>query len=157
MTSKEPEVYSNPRGWQIDQGWPPPIVWEVILQYHIRPLVTHYHSTGIALVPSRGSCYRPVAWEQIKGRSGMSLHTFRVGTRGAIDLVRSDGVDVATELDWLIEESPYRRICFYPLERFIHADYGDHDGQLCDRRQLYEAPNRQGDWKFRSWLPETRL
>ena len=87
----------------------------------------------------------------------MSLHTFRVGTRGAIDLVRSDGVDVATELDWLIEESPYRRICFYPLERFIHADYGDHDGQLCDRRQLYEAPNRQGDWKFRSWLPETRL
>lgn len=154
MMKPEPKQYEDPREWSITREMPPVEVWARILQYHITPVVSLFHAEGIALLPSRGSCYRPKEWELSKGRSGISLHTFPGVSRGACDLVRADGQAVESVLDLLVFNGPWRRITLYPSDRFIHVDYGDQDGQLCKRRQLFECAGGRAAWRFRSWLPE---
>ena len=154
MIKPEPKQYEQPTAWAIDQQSPPPDVWRRLLQYHIRPVVSIFYAEGVPLVPSRGSCYRPPAWEVQKGRSGFSLHTFPGRSHGACDLVRADGIKVVSVLDLLVEQGPWRRICWYPSRDFIHVDYDDHQGTPCERRQLFECAGPREPWIFRSWLPE---
>lgn len=154
MMQPEPKQYAQPEAWAINGQSPPPDVWHRILQWHIRPVVSIYYAHGIPLVPSRGSCYRPKEWEEAKGRSGWSLHTFPGRSRGACDLVRADGLEIITALDLLVEEGPWRRICLYPSDQFIHVDYGDQAGAPCARRQLFECAGGREPWQFRSWLAE---
>lgn len=160
-----PDQFDNPRAWCIDGQLPPPEILAIIAMFYVRPLESLSIAHRIAVVPSKGSCYRPVSWEHMKGRSGNSLHTFRAGTWGACDLVRADGGDVAHLLDVIALEGPWRRVCWYPgvkdktrasgyRDRFIHVDFGDHDGQLCKRRELYEAKGPGLPWKFKSHMPE---
>lgn len=162
-----PQQYNDPRAWCIDGQLPPPEIWAVIATFYVRPLEGLALRHRIAVVPSGGSCYRPVSWELAKGRSGNSLHTFRAGTWGACDLVRADGGDVAHLLDVIALEGPWRRVCWYPgvrdqrwpggyRARFIHVDFGDHDGQLSKRRELYECRGPHQPWIFRSHLPEVK-
>jgi hypothetical protein len=150
----EPKEYSDPFAWTITGDLPPRYVWDRIEAHHIRPLIRIYLSEGVALVPSMRSCYRSVAYELKKGRSGKSLHTFPAASRGACDLIRLDGVDVSSAIDLLVELGPWRRICYYRLQGFVHVDYGDQDGGLCGRRQLWECDGGSAPWRFASWLPE---
>lgn len=162
-----PQQFDDPRAWCIDGQLPPPEIWAIIATFYVRPLESLAVAHGIAVVPSGGSCYRPVSWEHAKGRSGNSLHTFRAGTWGACDLVRADGGDVAHLLDVIALEGPWRRVCWYPgvrdrrgpggyRARFIHVDFGDHDGQLSKRRELFECRGPHQPWIFRSHLPEVK-
>lgn len=150
----EPPQFDDASAWTVDHSLPARGVWDRIVKYHVMPCMDLFHAHGVGLVPSVGSCYRSVAHEISKGRPGTSLHCFPVGTRGACDLVRADRVDMATVIDLLVEQGPWRRICWYPVQRFVHVDYGDHKGQPVARRQLFEAPHIHGSWSFRSFLPE---
>lgn len=150
----EPHHYSDPLAWVIDGILPVRHIWDRIECYHIRPLTSLFHATGVPLVPSMRSCYRSRAYELSRGRSGSSLHTFPGATRGACDLLRADGVDVASVLDLLVERGPWRRICHYPNNGFIHVDYGDVQGRICDHRQLFTCSGPVLPWVRVRWLPE---
>jgi hypothetical protein len=150
----EPTPYTDPKAWVITGELPPPDVWPRIERYHVRPLTTLWHAHGIALVPSGGSCYRPVEWEKAKGRSGGSLHTFPPGSRGACDLVLADGADIIGVMDHIIDSLPYRRLCYYPGHNFVHADYGDQDGQAAATRSMWIADGPGARWRRLYRLPE---
>jgi len=63
------------------------------------------------------SGYRPVWWEKVRDRNGMSEHTYKGD--GAVDLVCLDMRKLLMELS----KSGYTRIVFYPVKNFIHCDY----------------------------------
>ena len=157
MTRGVPRIFGNPRKWTVNGTVPDPEIWRRIELYHIAPLLELWRETGIVLMPSRGSCYRPISWELMRKRSGNSLHCFPGSSKGAIDLVREDGFDIVTILDHLALFSPWRRICYYQNHSFVHADYGDRSGVEVIRRQLFVCDDDRSSWVFKSWLPETRL
>jgi hypothetical protein len=150
----EPPQYQTPEAWIISGPLPERSVWDRIEAHHVRPLCTLFHVTGVPLVPSGRSCYRPRSYELQRGRSGSSLHTFPGSSRGACDLVRADGVGVSSALDLLIVRGPWRRICHYPRNGFVHVDYGDANGVICERRQLFTCAGGSAPWRFVRWLPE---
>lgn len=152
MERQEPTAYTDPTAWSITGSLPPPEVWPVIRDAYIIPLQTFWYSSGIALVPSAHSVYRPIQYEHSRGRSGRSLHTFPAGTLGAADITTLDGTPVIHVIDRVIEELPFRRICLYRSNNFIHVDYGDHGARSGDRRSLWECAEPRAPWQFRSWL-----
>lgn len=154
MARIEPWQYNDPHAWAIDQKRPPQAVWDRILKYHVTPVVNLFHATGVALVPSMGSCYRPVEYERAQGRSGSSLHTFPAHSKGACDLVLSGQLDVIRHMDLVIESLPYRRLCYYPGHGFVHGDYGDQDGTPAARRSMWIADGPGSTWRRLYWLPE---
>lgn len=154
MRYPEPPQYSDPHAWTITGALAPPDVWERILKFHCTPLHTLWISKLVQVVPSGGSCFRSVEWEKSKGRSGSSLHTFPAGSRGACDLVLADGADIIGVMDHLIEDLPYRRLCYYPGHNFVHADYGDQDGKAAPRRTMWIADGPHARWRKLYYLPE---
>jgi len=110
-------------------------VADKILHFHILPLQEIRDKIGRAVKVSKRSGYRPVDYEKAHGRSGNSQHCFR--THGAVDLVYD-----AELLKELKENSPYKRICFYPNNNFIHVDWKG------TGRKYYECPSPTGKWKF---------
>jgi hypothetical protein len=150
----EPEAYNNPALWTITGELPPPHVWPVILNNYIRPLTSLFYSEDIALVPSMGSCYRSPEYELLKGRSGRSLHCFPTGTRGACDITTFDKSPIIHIIDVVIDQLPFRRICVYPNNNFIHVDYGEGAGRSGDRRSLWKCDGPTRQWQLQSYLAE---
>ena len=99
---------------------------------------------GTAVVVSKKSGIRTLAWEKKKGRDGSSAHTtFRFKGRGAIDLVYYKAL-----FDMLVKDGFFTRICYYPNNGFIH----------CDREykgvgiQYFEASSPTADWQYKKLL-----
>ncbi len=82
---------------------------------HIFELNPIRHKIGLAIKLTSG--YRPVWWEKVRERNGMSEHTYKGD--GAVDLVCLDMRKLLMELS----KSEYTRIVFYPVKNFIHCDY----------------------------------
>jgi len=84
---------------------------------HIEVLQPIRDRLNAPLQISQHSGYRSIQWERKHNRSGLSEHTF-VG-KGAVDLYTQD----MEYLRQLITESEYTRVCYYPLEGHLHADF----------------------------------
>lgn len=160
-----PPEYSTRSAWHTAPEDPPPDVWAKIALFHRAPLASLALAFELPLVPSARSVYRSPAWEYSKGRSGLSLHTFPEGSKGAMDITRSDGGNIAEIIPTLLFHGPWRRICYYPglnpgndsgpwPGRFVHLDYGDGPGSTLARRAFYTAPSPQSPWQFLYFLPE---
>lgn len=154
MPRIEPYQYNDPHAWVITGERPPEHVWPRILKYHLTPALTLFHATGVALLPSMGSCYRSPVYERSKGRSGSSLHTFPHGSRGACDYTLPGGMDVMHHMDHVIQSMPHRRLCYYPGHGFVHADYGDQHGQAAKERTMWIADGPGAKWRLLYKLPE---
>lgn len=126
----------------------PEEVADKILEYHIRPIQKASDYLGYDLACSKKSGYRPLWWEQLKGRDG-SQHMF-LGL-GASDITTaeirqmqidvskgkvkySEYIEFATKhfaekkqeiLQVLIENTEYTRFAVY--NSFIHCDYAIQD------------------------------
>lgn len=101
---------------------------------------------GAAITVSKRSGWRPEAYEKRKGRSGNSTHTFKKQLKdpegkGAADYTADD---IEKLLALMIEKTPFTRICYYPNNKFIHADYA-----FAERgRRLFHAASPSSEWKF---------
>jgi hypothetical protein len=154
MEKTEPAAYSDPTAWHVNRGRIPPEIWELVREHYVRPITSFYYATGIRLVPSLNSVYRPQDHEIERGRSGSSLHCFPPGTKGAADLTLEGGGPVIHVLDRVIDELPFRRICVYPEHNFLHVDYGEPGRRSGDRRSLWQSASLGGPWIRMSWLAE---
>jgi hypothetical protein len=94
-------------------------VMDKILQHHIRVMLPVRAALGAPISVSQKSGFRHPIHEKQKGRSGTGEHTFT--GKGATDYT----VAPASFLRFaeLMAQSEYTRLCFYPKERFIHADH----------------------------------
>lgn len=99
-------------------------VADKIWRNHIVPLQIIRDLFGKPIIISERSGYRKPDYEQRKGRSGGSEHTFK--GLGAVDITTHtlEDLDVLEEL--IIAHSPYTRVCRY--NTFIHCDYKAQDG-----------------------------
>lgn len=154
MRDPEPQAYTTPHDWTITGDQPPAHLWPVIRDAYIVPLQSNWYMSGIGWVPSMRSVYRPVEYEISKGRSGRSLHCFPAGTQGAADLTTHDGSSVMDHVDNLVEELPFRRLCVYRANNFVHVDYGDIGRRSGDRRSLWVCDGPNLPWVRMSWLAE---
>lgn len=105
----------------IDPAHPTPMeVYDKILQHHIAAVLPYRLESGIELWPSANSGYRHRQWELDHNRDGTSEHTFE--DKGA-----TDWTTLATNLrdfaEYLITESGYTRVAWYPNDQFFHCDY----------------------------------
>ena len=114
-----------------------PDIADKILHFHILPLQEIRNKTKLPIVVSDHSGYRPVKWEKSHKRDGTSQHTFRL--MGAVDLEY-----YASLLKYLLSDSPYKRICFYKNNGFIHCDYKSSD----KKRRYYECDSPTSKWKL---------
>lgn len=144
------------QSWSVVPEPIPALIAPLVIRHHMQPVIRLSEDHGVQLECSRGSCYRPVKWEKAHRRSGGSLHTFPPGSRGACDLVTTDGPSIIHYIDLLVEYGPWRRICYYPGHAFVHVDYGDHGGELAERRQLFSATGPGQAWRLQSYLAEIR-
>ena len=154
MATQLPAHFSDPHLWTIDSMYPSRSVWDRIFSHYVTPLIEYYQASGIALIPNRGSCYRSPAHELTRGRSGNSLHCFPALSSGACDLVRLDGLPIATVLDDLCLDLPFRRIAFYPNNHFVHVDYGDRGGVQLLHKQLFTCSSITAEWVHQSNGPQ---
>lgn len=154
MDQLEPAAYDDPTAWHVNRGRIPPEIWGLVRDHYIIPITTFYYTTGIRLVPSQNSVYRPLDHEHTRGRTGLSLHCFPAGTKGAADLTLEDGSPVIHILDQVIDALPFRRICLYPNHNFIHVDYGGPGVRSGQRRSLWQCTSVRGQWVRMSWLAE---
>lgn len=94
-------------------------VMDKILQHHIRVMLPVRAELPVPITVSQRSGYRHPIHEKEQGRSGTGEHTFT--DKGAADYT----VPAASFVRFaeLMLESEYTRLCFYPKERFIHADH----------------------------------
>ena len=116
----------------------------VVVVAHMRPLqavekkIRLLCGEDIKLEVSFKSSYRSVKWEESKGRSGFSEHTYK--KLGATDVTCanfSENKDLL--LKCLIEETDYTRIAMY--NSFIHVDYKN------ERSDAYVYDATSGVWK----------
>lgn len=149
----EPEAYGDRSEWSVIEGGPPDALWPVIVAAYVDPLRELWRKTGIAMVPSARSCYRPADYEISRGRAGNSLHTFPPGSLGACDIRRLDGGQIEEVIDTVIEGTPFRRIALYPGQGFIHVDYGGDRLRSGSRRSLWLCRGPLQRWEYMSPLP----
>lgn len=152
IRTPEPEAYTDPTAWSITADLPPSHLWPVIRDAYIIPLQTLWYTHGIGLVPSMRSVYRSPQYELGKGRRGTSLHCFPPGSMGAADLTLHDGRHVRHVIDVMIEELPFRRLCMYEDQNFVHVDYGEPGRRSGERRSLWTCTGPGSVWVLRSFL-----
>lgn len=138
--------YFKPTEATRDGSMPPPDVCDKLERYHFVMLDRIREMLGAPIRISKGSGYRPPAYEISKGRDGTSEHCFR--SNGALDLTADD---VPRLLQLLVEQSTYTRICHYPNNGFIHCDHKLIPG---NKRAQYECDSPTGDWKLRKYRPK---
>lgn len=117
----------------------PQEIADKILKYHILPMQEIRNALNKVIQVSKRSGYRPQEHEKRRGRSGNSEHCFKGG--GAVDYVFYR--ELFTKL---LICSPYKRICHYPNNGFIHCDYKG------DKRTYYECNSPTSKWKFIKYL-----
>ena len=99
-------------------------VCEKLLKYHYPILNDMRDKLNHPIFINAG--YRSLDWELSKGRSGTSQHTFE--GLGAVDITTPD-ILVLNQLLELAKESDYKRVCYYPKQKFIHLDYNSSEYQ----------------------------
>jgi len=130
----------------------PPAIWSRVQRFYVEPLRAFGLLSGVWLVPSGRSCYRPVEYERTRGRSGRSQHTFPPGSRGACDLVRADGGSMAEVLPAIRASLPFPSVAWYPANGFVHVDYLRRKNR--PGRSLYLCASPVSVWRFSLTLPE---
>jgi hypothetical protein len=115
----------------------PPAVANKIMTYHIFPMNEVREIFNAPIHVSQASGYRSVEHELKKGRSGESEHCFRNISKGAADYTAGERVEQLGV--FLLNKSPYTRICYYPASRFYHCDYKSKNKQ-------YFVCNNGRDW-----------
>jgi hypothetical protein len=141
--------------WTTSQSAIPVHIARTIYYAYINVIRELEKNFSVKFVPSQNSCYRPYAYEISRGRSGGSLHTFPAGTLGACDLITSKGRITASDLDLLKIYSPFKRICYYPNNGFVHVDYGL-PGMPVHRREYYTCISPTAKWVFVGDLDDNR-
>lgn len=117
-----------------------------ILKYHIEPILKFRELKGFPIWASQKSGYRPYAYELKNKRSGNSQHCFK--GKGAVDWTCSKE-NIPVLLQWLKTFSPYKRVCYYPNNNFIHCDYLD---TKSGNREYYECESQTSKWKYKNRL-----
>ena len=107
------------------------------IQVHIDELNPIRELGGFPITISKGSGYRSKLYEMSKGRSGTSEHCF-LG-KGAVDLTCGKE-NIKILLKNLLEHSTYTRICYYPVNNFIHCDW------KLEERNMYICDSPKGKW-----------
>lgn len=107
------------------------------IQVHIDELNPIRKRGGFPIIISKRSGYRSRLYEISKGRSGKSQHCF-IG-EGAVDLTCAPE-HLEELLSNLLNYSSYTRICYYPLQKFIHCDWGT------STRITYISANPSSAW-----------
>jgi hypothetical protein len=122
-----------------------PISHEVankIMRYHLLPMQAVRNHMKIPIIVSRRSGYRPVWYEEMKGRSGNSQHTF--SGKGAADYTMSGNwKEFLLYIAWLTD---YTRVCYYPNNNFVHCDYA------ALTPTFFTAQSPAGSWKWHGEL-----
>lgn len=124
----------------------PARIQKAIEQHHIAVMNPVRDELGAAITISKKSGYRPEAYERSKKRSGNSSHTFKIQLKdpegkGAADYTADD---IEKLLELMISKTPFSRICYYPNNKFIHADYCFENRG----RRLFHAASPSAEWKF---------
>ena len=139
-------IYFSISEFCINRANVPQYIADAILKYFIIPLSVVSEMYGAPIYVSRKSGWRPVTWEQQKGRRGKSQHCFIdvwPDGLGAVDLTAKD---IKKLLEYLVKYSSFTRICYYPNHNFIHCDYKpDSRG----KRVLFICYNPKGKWEFK--------
>ena len=125
----------------IRSGDVPIEIADKILNYHILPLQEIRDRIDQPIVVSMKAGYRPLDYEINKGRLGNSQHCFK--GKGAVDLRYTPQL-----LDELKENSPYKRVCYYPNNGFVHVDYNSNE----DGTQYFECESPKGKWEFKGYV-----
>lgn len=103
-------------------------VVDKIMRLHIPILYYSRSKLGVPIYITSG--WRSVQYELDKGRNGTSEHTFKGD--GAIDMAVDSFADLM-KLVAVLYWTGYNRICLYPKQRFIHADFkGDNHNLYID-------------------------
>ena len=95
-----------------------PVIADKILK-HIEILQPIRDKLNAPIIISKHSGYRPYGYEIEHKRSGESEHCFF--GKGAVDLTTR--INKLDELLSLLRESHYKRVCYYPNQKFIHCDF----------------------------------
>lgn len=143
----DPHEYARTERWCITGQPPPKRIADILQAHYIRPLLRLADETGHLFDVSGGSGYRTREWELSKRRSGNSLHCFPVESLGACDLLPPKGLDIFQAGELLVQHMGFRRVCVYPRNGFIHADYARHKipGER-KRAQRYMCKSPTSDW-----------
>ncbi len=96
-------------------------VVDKILQFHIIPMTPVRGFLGFPITASQRSGYRPKWYELQRGRSGLSQHCFE--DKGAMDWTTPEQKNLNKLFEAICKFTPYTRVCIYPNNGFIHADY----------------------------------
>jgi hypothetical protein len=116
----------------------PEDVVDRIVEYHIEPGNRAQKKCGFDIWPSAKSGYRPEWYEESKGRSGNSQHTYKDDGKGATDWTCHQFADNKINLlDALITETDYTRIAIY--DTFIHADYKGTERWVYDKNWVKQT------------------
>lgn len=112
-----------------------------IFQYHLLELNVVRDELGMPVHVRSG--WRPEWWEHVKGRDGSSQHCFR--ELGATDasIEKHSGKphkpkDIWLKFFRLLKQTNYKRIAYYPQERFFHCDYKGNDRKYYISTQGWE-------------------
>jgi hypothetical protein len=121
-------------------------VASAIMEYHIVPMnaVRELYKAPISV--SKSSGYRPRSYEQSRGRSGNSQHSFEDINPKGIGAADYTGHDIDLLLKLIIENTEYTRICIYPNNGFIHCDYKPVKNI---ERAVFTATSPQAPWKLK--------
>lgn len=128
---------------------PPQDIFDAIVEFHIKEMNPVRDAFGAPISVSKHSGYRPYEYEISKGRVGTSQHSFKdiwAGKkRGAADYTAND---MPKLVKLLLEKSGYRRVCYYPNDKFVHCDHKG-DGT---RREYYNCDSPTSKWKLVRFL-----
>jgi len=130
----------------------PKVIADRIDLYHKQALERVEKDSGIDIIVSQNSSWRPYAYELSRGRNGESEHTFGqrkniiLGDKGATDITcKNFAQNKDALLQSLIDNTDYIRFAVY--NNFIHADYRDlHNG----KRRLFKVV--RGSWVFDKFI-----
>jgi hypothetical protein len=125
-------------------------VMDKILQNHIRVMLPVRAALGAPISVSLKSGFRHPIHEVQKKRSGTGEHTYT--GKGAADYTTA--AESFVRFAELMAQSEYTRLCFYPNERFIHADH------KATTKQFFTQQTPADGWKVVSsadeWLSAVR-
>tara|TARA_R110001592_G_scaffold68626_1_gene210257 strand:+ start:15870 stop:16313 length:444 start_codon:yes stop_codon:yes gene_type:complete len=124
----------------------PKRVQQSIQKNHIAVMNPVRDELGAVITVSKKSGWRPEEYEKRKKRSGNSTHTFKIQAKdpegkGAADYTADD---IERLLQLMIDKTGFNRICYYPNNKFIHADYAYPERG----RRLFHAASPAAEWKF---------
>ena len=119
-------------------------VADKILEYHILPMQPIRIQLGFPIWASEHSGYRSPAYERKMKREYISPHQFK--EKGAVDWT-CDKKNFYLFVCMMIARHPYKRICLYPEEMFLHGDYLNRGHRLYINKKVEVSGKIKNQWK----------